>query len=149
MKPACRLCPYTGLQPGEVLRTVKISSTGEELRVKGKINCQTSNLIYIGTCAKEDRTRGTCTTRPQYVGETGCTAEERFVGHRNSIVQAYHQGTSLPVGQHFQQAGHSVSDFVFTPVERIYSDNVFVRKARERHLINTLDLIDNGLNKKL
>ena len=122
MKPACRLCPYTGLQPGEVLRTVKISSTGEELRVK---------------------------KRPQYVGETGCTAEERFVGHRNSIVQAYHQGTSLPVGQHFQQAGHSVSDFVFTPVERIYSDNVFVRKARERHLINTLDLIDNGLNKKL
>merc|ERR1711895_228349 len=30
-------------------------------------------------------------------------AEDIFVGHRNSIVQACHQGTSLPVGHHFQQ----------------------------------------------
>ena len=149
MRPACRLCPFTGLQPGEVLKKVRISNSGEELQVKGKITCQTSNILYIGTCAKEDRSRGTCPTRPQYAGETGCTAEERFVGHRNSIVQAYYQGTSMPVGHHFQQAGHSVSDFVFTPVERIYSNNIFVRKARERNLINTMDLIDNGLNKQL
>ena len=59
MRPACRLCPYTGLQPGEVLKAVKISSTGEEIQVKGKINCQTSNILYIGTCSKEDRTSGT------------------------------------------------------------------------------------------
>ena len=52
-----------------------------------------------------------------------------------------HQGTSLPVGQHFQQPGHYVSDFVFTPVEKIYSNKIFVRKAREKNLINTLDLI--------
>ena len=149
MRPACRLCPYTGLQPGEILKAVKISSTGEEIQVKGKINCQTSNILYIGTCSKENRTAGTCPSRPQYAGETGCTAEERFVGHRNTIVQACHQGTSLPVGQHFQQPGHYVSDFVFTPVEKIYSNNIFVRKARERNLINTLDLIDHGLNKQL
>ena len=97
----------------------------------------------------ENRTAGTCPSRPQYAGETGCTAEERFVGHRNTIVQACHQGTSLPVGHHFQQPGHSVSDLVFTPVERIYSNNIFVRKAREKNLINTLDLIEHGLNKQL
>ena len=148
-RPACRLCPYTGLQPGELLKSVKISSTSENLKVKGRINCQTSNILYIGTCTKENRSSGTCPTRPQYAGETGCTAEERFVGHRNSIVQDYHQGTSLPVGNHFQQSGHSVSDFMFTPVERIYSDNIFISKARERNLINTLDLIQKGLNKQL
>ena len=102
MRPSCRLCPYTGLQPGQVLRSVKVSSTGETMEVKGKLNCQSSNLLYIGTCRKEDRSQGTCPSRPQYVGETGQTAEARFVGHRNSIVQVCHQGTSLPVGEHFQ-----------------------------------------------
>ena len=91
--------------------------------MKGQITCQTSNILYIGTCTKEDRSRGTCPTRPQYVGETGLSAEKRFVGHRNSVVQACHQGTSLPVGEHFQQQGHSVTDFVFTPVEKIYSNS--------------------------
>ena len=86
---------------------------------------------------------------PQYCGETGQTAEKRFRGHRDSIVQPCHAGTSLPVGEHFQLPGHSLANFVFTPVERINSKNIFVRKVRERFLINSLDLIENGLNKKL
>ena len=73
----------------------------------------------------------------------------RFVGHKNSIVQACHENTKLPVGEHFREPGHSVSDFVYTPVEKILSNDVFVRKAREKLLINRLDLIENGLNKKL
>jgi hypothetical protein len=55
----------------------------------------------------------------------------------------------LPVGQHFHQPGHYVSEFVFTQVEKIYSNNIFVKKAREKNLINTLDLIEHGLNKQL
>ena len=42
-----------------------------------------------------------------------------------------------------------MTDFQFTPIEKIFSENIFVRKARERNLINKLDLIDQGLNKKL
>ena len=84
----------------------------------------------------------------QGIIDTGKTAEERFVGHRNSIVQACQAATSLPVGEHFRSAGHSVTDFVFTPVEKI-SGGVFVRKAREKRLINKLNLIDSGLNRKL
>ena len=71
------------------------------------------------------------------------------MGHRNTIVQGCHEHTNLPVGQHFRGSGHSVSDFVFTPVERIFSRNVFVRKVRERHMINNLNLISDGLNRKL
>ena len=69
------------------------------------------------------------------------------MGHRNT--KPNHDQTSLPVGQHFREAGHSISDFVFTPVERIFSKNVFVRKAREKHMINQLNLIIDGLNRKL
>jgi hypothetical protein len=144
-KAQCRLCPYTNLRPGEVLKSIKISSTGVELPISGQLTCQSSNLLYIGSCAKGDRT---CPDRPQYCGETGKTAEERFVGHRNSIVQACQAATSLPVGEHFRSAGHSVTDFVFTPVEKI-SGGVFIRKAGEKRLINKLNLIDSGLNRKL
>ena len=145
-RPKCRLCPYTGVRLGTVIKTVRISSTGDDLPIKGNITCTTSNLLYIGTCGKGDRV---CPNNPQYCGETGKTAEERFVGHRNSIVQSCHDHTNLPIGQHFRGAGHCVADFIFTPVEKIFSKNVFVRKARERHMINQLNLMSDGFNKKL
>ena len=85
---------------------------------------------------------------PQYCGETGKSAEKRFVGHRNSIIQASQADTTLPVGEHFRSAGHSVKDLVFTPVQKNYG-SMFVRRARERKLINKFNLIENGLNKKL
>ena len=85
---------------------------------------------------------------PQYCRETGQSAEKRFCGHRNTVVQTCHQNTKLAFGEHFQKAGHSVSDVCFTPVEKIYSTNVFVRKAREKHLIMN-NLYEEGLNIKL
>ena len=54
----------------------------------------------------------------------------------------------MPVGEHFRSAGHSVTDFVFTPAEKIFG-GVFIRKAREKRLINKLNLIDLGMNRKL
>ena len=104
------------------------------------------NILYVGTCVKNDQV---CSDQPQYCGETGKTAEERFVGHHNTIVQLCHQGSPLPVGEHFQGPGHSISDFRSNPVEKIHSKNIFVRKARERHMINKFNFIEHGLNRKL
>ena len=53
------------------------------------------------------------------------------------------------MGEHFQGRGHSVADMIFTPIEKIYSDNIFVRKIREKRLINKLDMIREGVNKRL
>ena len=114
--------------------------------IRGSITCTTSNLLYIGTCSKGDRT---CPSKPQYCGETGQSAEERFCGNRKSVVQSCQEHTSLSVGEHFRGAGHSVSDFVFIPVEKIMSTNIYVRKVREKLMINKFDLITNGLNKRL
>ena len=91
----------------------------------------------------------TCLDCRHYAGETGQTAEERCSQHRNTVVQLCHQGTDKPVGAHFQGVGHSVSDMRFTPVEKVFSNNIFVRKARERLMINKFDLIRNGMNKKI
>ena len=117
----CRLCPYTNLRHGQVLKAVTISNTGEELTIRGSITCKTSNSIYVGTCAKGDKA---CPTKPQYCGESGKSAVERFCGHRNSNIQACQVNTNLPVGEHFRGVGHSLPEFVFTPVEKITSRNV-------------------------
>ena len=64
------------------------------------------------------------------------------------MIQTCNDYTTLPVGEHFRGAGHSLSDLVFTPVEQVHG-NVFVRLAREKLIINNYNLINNGLNKKL
>ena len=51
-KAGCRMCPFTGLRPGQVQREVKLSSTGEQLPIRGKLTCQSSNLLYLVTCEK-------------------------------------------------------------------------------------------------
>ena len=136
----CRLCPFTGLRGDEVQKFIRIHTTGEDLQIRGRLNCKSKNVLYIITCKKD---------RIQYAGETGTSAEERFVRHRNTVVQSCYQGTELTVGQHFQSSGHSVSDLVFTPVEQIFSKNIFVRKVREKKLINHCDLLRRGLNRNL
>ena len=139
-KDRCRLCPYTGLAPGEVVGKVTITHSGEVIPIKSALDCQTENLLYILLCTK---------CLKQYLGETSKTAEERCVGHLNTILQQCHVNTKTPVGQHFRAGGHSHSDVKFIPFEKIFSRDPFVRKARERMLINKHDLIEKGLNLQL
>ena len=108
----CRLCPYTNLRQGQVQQSISISNTGDNLLIQGNINC--TNILYLITCSKGDRT---CPHNPQYCGQSGKSCEARFVGHRDSVIQTCHDHTTLPVGDHFRGAGHSLSDLVFTPVE--------------------------------
>ena len=72
-----------------------------------------------------------------FLGESGQTAEQRLVGHINTINLDCHHLTTAPVGRHFRDSpGHSHSDVRFTPFEKIKSRDPFIRKARERNLIN-------------
>ena len=109
------------------------------------MTCQSTNLLYMLWCGKEERT---CPTRDQYCGETKKSGEDRFIGHRNSIINNSDRGAALSVGEHFRREGHSVSDLVFCPFEKIYSGD-FVSKSREKMYINKYQLIDHGLNRKL
>ena len=65
-RSGCRMCPFTGLRPGEVQKAVMVSSTGEELPIRGKLTCKSSNLLYMVTCEKGTHL---CPIN-QYVGET-------------------------------------------------------------------------------
>ena len=141
----CRMCPFTGEETtnGRVLKSVKISSTGEELQIKGKLTCHSENVLYLATCTK-------CPDRPQYLGETQRRALDRLADHVGTVTQECHVNTRTPVGQHFRSAGHTVADLLFIPIEKIAPGaSAFVRKAREKNLINKYNLIEVGLNKKL
>ena len=107
---------------------------------KSPIDCQDKNLIYELHCLKDSL---------PYLGETSKTAEARFVVHINTILQDCHTNIKTPVGQHFRLPGHSHTAIQVTPFEKIKSRNPFVRKAREAHLIDKHQLINNGLNKIL
>ena len=130
----------------ELSRVSRSATVGRSYPLGEPLPAPPPTLSIWPMCGKGDRVSP---DHPQYCGETGKSVEERFCGHRNTITQHCHSNTTLPVGEHFRLPGHSVADLVFTPVERIYSSNVFVRKVREKLLIYRLDLIENGLNKKL
>ena len=44
-RSGCRMCPFTGHRHGEVQKTVMVSSTGEELPIRGKMTCKSSNMV--------------------------------------------------------------------------------------------------------
>ena len=137
----CRLCPYTKLAPGEIQDSVTFEHSGEVIPIKTIIDCQSSNILYKLDCTK-------CPI--PYLGESNQTAEQRLVGHLNTIKLDCLRETSAPVGRHFRDTpGHSHSDLSFTPFEKIQSKDPFIRKAQERHLINKHQLLDYGLNLRL
>ena len=59
----------------------------------------------------------------------GKTAEERAVGHRNTIVQDCHGNTILSVGWHFREC---VQSDVFAHVERILLLKCVCQKAKRK-----------------
>ena len=81
-KSGCRMCPFTGLQPGQLQKSVMVSSLGEEIPIRGNLTCQSSNLLYIVTCEKGSQN---C-PQNQYVGETGHIGEKRCSEHKNTVV---------------------------------------------------------------
>ena len=93
----CRLCPYTGLAPWEIVGKVVVQHSGEEIPIKSALDCQTDNLLYVLLCKKCHQRRK---LPQQYLGQSAKTAEERFVGHLNTVKGNFE--TKTPVGQHFR-----------------------------------------------
>ena len=143
-KNNCRLCPFTGLAPGEIKESVNFKHSGEVIPIKSVMDCQTRNILYKLDCMADK-----CKEIPN-LGESKKRAEERFVGHLNTVNLDCYRDTNLPVGRHFRDTpGHSQKDMRFTPFEKIVSRDPFVRKARETELINKHGLLTHGLNKNL
>ena len=68
----------------KVVTSVKCSATGKEVKVKGRLTCTSTNVVYCITCRRGGRI---CPTHPQYIGETGKQVKERARGHRGTVTQ--------------------------------------------------------------
>ena len=74
--------------------------------------------------------------------------------HLGSATQQCQVNTQKPVGVHFREAGHSHSDMVFLPIERVHTRDQFVLEARESYWIKQyksvknkpVNQIEHGLN---
>ena len=129
----------SGLQPGEVLTHVQIHHSGEQIKIKSPIDCQTTEVLYLITCDKPDK--------KQYLGQTKLSGHSRGLAHLNTVRN--NNATNAPVGLHFRSEGHSHADMIMTPFEKIFNRDPHVRLARERDYINKYGLIQHGLNKNL
>ena len=121
-------------------KQVVSSTTGETFPITGSLSCISENVIYCITCTKGNRC---CKEKPQYIGETGRRACDRFQEHRGSITNPSQSNTTKPVGAHFQLPGHSINDLQIVPIEKVRSANPWIRKAREQFYIRKFDTILN------
>ena len=110
--------------------------TGESFEIKSSIHCTDKFVIYSIQCKK-------C-PKIQYVGQTSNTICTRFSNHRSDIIT---KKLYKPVGQHFNLPGHSFSDLIFSPFEKLYVQDKTLLDVRERYWIQQKQTLKSGLNK--
>ena len=129
--------------------------TGDTHSITSNISCSTPGVVYTVSCQKQS---GECARQggPQYVGCTTRPGKVRFGEHVGSVTQPSQVNTTKPVGAHFRLPGHSHSDMLFLPIEKVVTKDMFVLEAREAFWIrkydciktNTVQEIEHGLNLK-
>ena len=82
----------------------------------------------------------------KYIGETERTLKDRIGEHKTYITQKH---LNQPVGQHFNQPGHSIDNLKVIILEKVKQNNKQYRKEREKYLINKFDTFNQGMNKNI
>ena len=114
----CPVCPFV-----ETTATVKATATNVVVPINTAVDCQDTNIIYCITC-------NVC--KQQYVGTTEHSFQTRISQHRDYIKN---RDFKQPTGRHFNQRGHSLSDFSATILEKVYNPDKLVREQRESNFI--------------
>ena len=110
--------------------------TGQKWNITAPITCDTKNVIYKLSCRK-------CPDWV-YIGETGRCFCDRFAEHRGYVSQ---KKLNQPTGHHFNQKGHSLSDLIALPFERVLPHgNIQLRKRREKLWIYNYNSVEFGAN---
>ena len=139
----CSACLYFTSTPNEVVKEVKVHSSGQVIKVEGKLNCKTT-FLYILESSKSSKGPGDPLN--QYVGQSGARVMDRLGQHRRSIEN---DDGSKVVPQHFYETGSTVRDLVFTSVLQFKTKNPWVRLHFERQFINEHGGLDKFINQNL
>ena len=133
----CICCPFITSRPDEVVRTVTLFSTGQEIAIEGVINCKTKGgFLYLLWSSKAPM--------KQYLGSCIRAPRDRLGEHRRDILN---KKMDKAVAKHFHETGSSVADIVFVPFKRIKCNDRFMLKHFENRAINQYNMIEAGINR--
>ena len=133
----CKACPYLTKRPGQVIKELKIHSSGETISIEDAINCKTKSVLYALESDKNPR---------QYAGQAGGTVGRRTLQHANDVEN---ERLSKAVPEHFKATNSKKGNLVMTPFKVIKSNDPFVRLHFEREFISKHDFIEGGVNRIL
>ena len=137
-RAGCLACPFVTATPNQVIKSVTIPSTKEEIPVEGRITCSTQNFLYMLWSSKDPDS--------QYCGSSGREVRTRCGEHRRDISNKV---VSKAVPAHFYSTGSGVEDLVMVPFKRVFSDDPAVRLHFEHEAINKYMLLEKGINRIL
>jgi len=124
----CSLC----INHGQI--TKFLSFSGGAKMIFQFLTCSSKNLIYVIECQK-------CFQK--YVGETSRSLKKRMSEHLSNIRLKY----ETPVGEHFNQADHCITDVKFFALVSNPSWSEVKRKTVENKWIDKLQTLKpNGIN---
>ena len=120
----CATCPYIS----DGLTSYTFFSTGETRTIKSNLTCNRCNL--------------------QYIGETKRSLKDRFNEHRRTIDNPNTKSKPTTAAEHFLSSpNHTADDMQLIPIEKIFSNQDSIRKAKEAFLISKgRTLVPHGLN---
>ena len=131
-RASCILCAM-----GEKATTHKDHKSGQEWKIKRRIDCCTTNVVYKISCRK-------CRDFV-YIGETGRRFTDRFQEHRGYVSQK----KDHPVGNHFNQKGHTIADMIPMAIEEVLpKGDRLLRERRESLWISRYDSVESGANRR-
>ena len=131
----CATCPY--ISDGIIGYT--FFSTGETRTIKSNLTCDTKNLIYMIQCNR-------CNL--QYIGETKRHLKDRFNEHRHTIDNPNTKSKPTTAAEQLLSSpNYTTNDMQLIPIEKIFSNQDSIRKAKEAFLISKgRTLVPHGLN---
>ena len=126
----CPACPF--VKEGKFIKYNKSTWT-----INSEVNCETKNVVYLVECNKE-------LCKEKYIGESYRSLKDRTMEHVSYIKSIF---PTKATGEHFNLAGHSLSNMTITIIEKVKGDEDY-RKQRETHLIRKFNTFFRGLNRQ-
>ena len=123
--------------------TITFTNTNKTFNIKQRLDCNSSNVIYVIQCTRCLKNRN---TNCQYIGQTGRRLRDRLLEHRRDIINKKQDKSG--VADHFCRPGHTVTDLQIAPILQMYSNRESVRRAKEQYLIGLANtLAPQGMNR--
>lgn len=126
-KTRCKVCAHM-----TTATVAKSTASNFSLRIKGDLNCDSSNIIYLLECS---------ICHMQYIGQTETSFRIRFNNHKSHVNSLPH----LPLSKHFHLPGHSFDKIMVTLLESGFKSH-HDREIRESFLIHKFNSLLSGIN---